>query len=90
MSWKQYGEGSLRRKRHERLPQEGLDDPCGPPSEAYLYRCPVCSEEMLVHEAMIDVAVGATKVRGAYTGGMPIIGCPGCNGETMEYVAQEP
>jgi hypothetical protein len=25
-----------------------------------------------------------------YTGGMPTLGCPGCNGDTMAYVAQEP
>ena len=72
------------------LPQEGLDEPFGPPPEEYLYRCPVCGEEMLVNEAIIDVAVGAAKFRGEYTGGMPTLGCPGCNGETMEYVAQEP
>jgi len=45
---------------------------------------------MLVNEAIIDVAIGAAKFRGEYTGRMPIIGCPGCNGETMEYVKQEP
>jgi hypothetical protein len=56
----------------------------------YLYRCPVCGEEMLVNEAIIDVAVGAAKFRGEYQGGMPMIGCPGCNGETMAYVEQEP
>jgi hypothetical protein len=44
---------------------------------------------MLVNEAIIDVAIGAAKLRGEYTGGMPIIGCPGGNGETMEYVDQE-
>ncbi len=54
------------------------------------YRCPVCGEEMLVNEAIIDVAVSAAKFRGEYTGGMPTIGCPGCNGETMAYVEQEP
>jgi len=53
------------------------------------YRCPVCGEEMLVNEAIIDVAIGAAKFRGEYTGGMPTLGCPGCNGETMEYVDQE-
>src|SRR5215813_9629205 len=86
MSWKQYGEGSMRHKHHEPLPQEGLDEPFGPPPEEYLYRYPVCDEEMLVNEAIIDVAVGAAKFRGEYQGGMPKIGCPGCNGETMEYV----
>jgi hypothetical protein len=45
---------------------------------------------MLVNEAIIDVAIGAAQFRGAYQGGMPTIGCPGCNGETMEYVDPEP
>jgi len=80
----------MRRKRHAPLPPEALDEPFGPPPEAYLYRCPVCREEMLVNEAIIDVAIGAATFRGEYTGGMPTLGCPGCNGETMEYVAQEP
>jgi hypothetical protein len=44
---------------------------------------------MLVNEASIAVAIGAAPFRGAYPGGMPTLGCPGCNGETMEYVAQE-
>jgi hypothetical protein len=34
-----------------------VDEPFGPPPEEYLYRCPVCGEEMLVNEAIIDVAV---------------------------------
>jgi hypothetical protein len=41
---------------------------------------------MLVNEAIIDVAIDATQFRGEYQGGMPTMGCPGCNGETMEYV----
>jgi hypothetical protein len=45
---------------------------------------------MLVNEAIIDVAVGAAKFRGEYTGGMPMMGCPGCNGEPMVYIEQEP
>ena len=52
----------MRRKPHEPLPQEGLDEPFGPPPEEYLYRCPVCGEEMLVNEAIIDVAVGAGSI----------------------------
>jgi len=44
---------------------------------------------MLVNEASIDVAIGAAKFHGEYTGGMPTLGCPGCNGEIMEYVKQE-
>ena len=89
MSWKPSGEESRRRKRYEPIPPTGLDAPCGPPPEEYLYRCSVCGEEMLVNEAIIDVAIGAAKFRGEYQGRMPTIGCPGCNGETMEYVDQE-
>jgi hypothetical protein len=44
---------------------------------------------MLVNEAIIDVAIGAAKFRGESRGGMPTIGCPGYNGETMEYVAEQ-
>ena len=80
----------MRRQRNEPIPRESLDEPFGPAPEEYLSHCPVCGEEMLVHEAIVDVAVGAAKFRGAYTGGMPPLGCPGCNGETMEYVGQEP
>jgi hypothetical protein len=80
----------MRRKRHAPLPFEALDEPFGPPPEEYRYRCSACSAEMLVNEAIIDVAIGAAKFRGEYTGGMPTIGCSGCNGETMEYVEQEP
>ena len=76
----------MRRKRNEPIPQEGLAVPFGPPPEEYLYRCAVCGEEMLVNEAIGDVAVGAAKFCRDYTGGMPTLGCPGCNGETMEYI----
>ena len=55
---------NMRRKRHEPIPQEGLDVPFGPPPEAYLYRCPVCGAEMLVNEAIMDVAIGAATFRG--------------------------
>ena len=80
----------MRRKRHEPLLHEDLDVPCGPPPAEYRYLCPVCGEERLVNEAIIDVAIGAATFRGEYHGGMPTIGCPGCNGETMGYVNQEP
>jgi hypothetical protein len=79
----------MRRKRHEPIPQEGLDVPFGPPLEEYLYRCPVCGDELLVNEAIIDAAIGMAKFRGEYQGRMPTIGCSGCNGDTMEYVEQE-
>ena len=77
------------RKRHEPIPPDILDEPFGPPPEEYHYRCPVCGEEMLVNEAIIDVAIGAAKFRGEYRRSMPTIGCSGCNGETMEYVEQK-
>jgi hypothetical protein len=77
----------MRRTRHAPILPEVLDIPFGPPPEAYRYRCPVCGEEMLVNEASMDVAGGAATLRGEYTGGMPTLGCPGCNGETMASVA---
>lgn len=79
----------MHRKHNKPIPQEDLDVPFGPPPEEYLYRCAVCGEEMLVNEAIIDVAIGMAKFRGEYQGRMPTIGCSGCNGETMEYVDQE-
>jgi hypothetical protein len=79
----------MRRPRHAPLPPEALDEPFGPAPEEYRYRCPVCGEEMLVNEAIIDVAIGAVQFRGEYPGGMPIIGCLGCNGKTMEYVDKD-
>ena len=44
----------MRRKRREPIPQEGLDEPFGPPSVEYLYRCSICGEEMLVNEAILE------------------------------------
>jgi hypothetical protein len=50
----------------------------------------VCSTELLVNEAIIDAGIGMAKFRQEYYQGfMPTIGCPACNGETMEYVEQE-
>ena len=60
--------GSRAQDAHERQPREGIDIPFGPPPEAYLSRCGVCGEEMLVNEAIIDVVVGAAKFRGEYPG----------------------
>ncbi len=40
---------------------------------------------MLVHEAILDVAIGAAQFRGEDQGGMPTLGCPRCNGEPMGY-----
>jgi hypothetical protein len=50
----------------------------------------VCGEEALINEEIIDATIGMLKFRGEYRGGMPTLGCPGCNGDTMEYVDQEP
>jgi len=45
---------------------------------------------MFVNEAIIDVGIGMAKFQREYhTGFMPKVGCPGCNGYTMEYVDQE-
>lgn len=42
---------------------------------------------MLVNEAIIDVEIGIAEFEGRwYEGFMPMLGCPGCNRETMEYV----
>jgi len=75
---------------HEPPSREGIDLPFGPPPEECPYRCPVCGAEALVHEAIRDGAGGAATFRGEETGGMPRLGCPGCNGETMEYVKEDP
>src|SRR5215471_4002159 len=88
--YQRVSEVSIRRKRHEPIPPESLDEPLGPLPEGYRYRCPVCSEERLVNEAIRDVAIGAAQFRGAYRRGMPTSGCPGCNGETMEYITPGP
>jgi hypothetical protein len=31
------------------------------------------------------VAIGAAEFRGEYRGGMPTIGCPGCNGALVPF-----
>ena len=65
---------------------EGEDVPFGPPPEEYLYRCSQCRYEMDVNEAIIDVEIGMAKFDGCYHAGfMPVLGCPNCNQETMEY-----
>ena len=40
----------MSRQGTEPLLREGIDIPFGPPPEEYLYRCPVCDEEMLVND----------------------------------------
>ena len=66
---------------------EGVDIPFGPPPKEYKYRCSNCSHEMEVNEAIIDVEVFMAEYDGSYYEGfMPVLGCPNCNRETMEYV----
>ena len=79
-------------RRQEEVPQarEDRDEPFGPPPIAYPYRCPVCGTELSVNEAIIDVGIGMAKFQNAYYPGfMPKVGCPGCNGDTMEYVERD-
>jgi hypothetical protein len=41
---------------------------------------------MKVNEAIIDVEIAKAEFEGTYHEGfMPILGCPNCNRETMEY-----
>ncbi len=66
---------------------EGEEVPFGPPPEEYSYRCSHCNCEMAVNEAIIDVEIAMAEFEGSwYEGFMPVLGCPGCNQETMEYV----
>lgn len=63
------------------------DVPFGHPPKEYSYCCSQCNYEMLVNEAIIDVEIGIAESEGRwYEGFMPMLGCPGCNRETMEYV----
>jgi hypothetical protein len=42
---------------------------------------------MLVNEAIIDVEIAKAEYEGRYHEGfMPILGCPSCNFESMEYI----
>jgi len=42
---------------------------------------------MAVNEAIIDFEVGMAEFEGRYYEGfMPVLECPGCNQEAMEYV----
>ena len=66
--------------------KEGEDVPFGPPPEEFSYRCSHCKHEMKVNEAIIDVEIAKAVFEGAcYEEFMPILGCPNCNREAMEY-----
>jgi len=71
---------------NNRVPEDDDDVPFGPHVEEYLYRCSACGAEWLVDDVMVDAAVGMAKFRGEYDGRLPSLGCPGCNGDTLEYV----
>jgi hypothetical protein len=89
-SEKRGGEGRRRRQHHEPLPQEGLDEPCGPPPSEDLERCAVCGAERLGQEASREVGLGMAQChRESHAGCMPKVGWPGWKGSTMEYVDQE-
>ncbi len=61
--------------------------PFGPLPEYYSYRCSNCLHEYTVNEAIVDTAVGWSRFDGDYCeDSMPILGCPNCNQETLEYV----
>ena len=65
---------------------EGEDVPFGPPPKEYNYLCSQCNCEMLVNEAIIDVEIDIAEFEGRWHEGfMPLLGCPGCNKETMKY-----
>jgi hypothetical protein len=76
-------------RRRERAPTPGRARRPLPPPEEYLYRCAVCGEEALVKEEIFDVTIGRLKFDGQYRGGMPTLGCPGCEGDTLKYVEQD-
>lgn len=71
---------------NNQVPEGESDMPFGPPVEEYLYRCSACGEEWLVDDVIVDAAIGMAKFRGEYDGKLPSLGCPGCNGDTLEYV----
>ena len=70
--------------KREMILQELEDVPFGPPPEEYNYRCARCECEVWVNEAIIDFELGFAEFEGREPA-MPVIGCPGCNRETMEY-----
>jgi len=55
--------------------------------DVYNYRCSVCGAELLVNEAIIDAGIALARFNNEYYEGyMPKVGCPGCNGYTMECI----
>ena len=63
--------------------QEGRIFPLAP-AEEYNYRCCRCGCEVWVNEAIIDFELGFAEFEGREVV-MPVLRCPGCNLETLEY-----
>jgi len=64
-----------------------VDVPFGPAPELYSYRCSQCKHKMEVNEVIIDVEIDRAIFEGTYFESfMPILGCPNCNQEAMEYI----
>jgi hypothetical protein len=86
MSMKTSKRASTRKPLKAKTPtlQEEEDVPFGPPPEEYNYRCPRCGCEFWVNEAIIDFALDFAAFEGREPV-MPLLGCPTCNRETMEY-----
>ena len=70
------------------LLQDGEDIPFGPPPEEYSYRCFQCGCEIWVNEAIIDFELGYAEFEGREVV-MPVLGCPGCNRESMKYTGNK-
>ena len=59
----------------------------GPPPEIYNYRCSDCLHDYTVNEIIVDAAISWARFEGDYYEGfMPILGCPNCNQEALEYI----
>ena len=52
------------------------------------YRCFQCGCEIWVNEAIIDFDLGYSEFKGSEVI-MPVLGCPGCNRETMKYTRNQ-
>ena len=78
----------MRRKHHEPLPPEALDEPLARRRRNTCIAARSAVKQCWSMKPSL-MCVGAAKFRGEYTGGMPMIGCPGCNSETMVYIPEE-
>lgn len=87
MSLKRSSEANMSRKSKRPLLMKAMEEPFGPPPKEYNYRCSVCGAELLVNEAIIDAGIALARFNNEYYEGyMPKVGCPVCNGYTMECI----